>query len=647
MRLTRTLSISLCIVISASCAIAQTADSTAATATTAPAAAPAAVKVEVESVLTHIPAGAMGFVAINNIQSSAANVERFLNDIGVAPMMDLQSVPGGLVGMLRGAAMLDSGFNPDGGFAAVMLDPQQFGVDLVKMVSPRTAMTSPEYDPNEPEQKVPFVLLVPGSSVEGVFGNYEILAGTPYSIVKLRLGEMYAVQCGSYIAVSPTAEALDAMLSAKTKVSSELTDSEKAKIATADIALHINMKVGGPICAKMLTDIEQLLPMMHNMQTDSPTVPSTDMLKMYFNIYRDMAMSLNSVTLTGKFATTGLVLNTQLLWNTETPMGKMMASFKPSGAKLLDKLPNLPYVMAFGMDYAAISDEIKAFSRDFTNKLFADKSMDKIPAEAKSKLRLVGEISNDQITGAQFVIGGPAPEGPGVFGVSYVLKCKDSAVVKDMLPELVAAYDMLFKSMMGDQAADIAFSLSYLKNAETIDGKPVDAIDISFADLENMPEHKKDDLAKVLGEGKLRLRVAAPDSKTVVISFGGGAEYLTESVKATQTEGDIKADADVLQALKHMPKNRLGLMLFNVSNLMQVLNNAGPVLGTPPMPPIATKTPITIGFGVTGNESEIALYIPNSLIKEATQIMMMFMMPREMQHGGPGPRPAPAPSEEF
>ncbi len=640
MRLAKTLSISLCIAISASCAIAQTTDSTAAAPTAA--ASPA----KAEHVLTHIPAGAMGFVAVNNIQITAANAERFLNDIGVAPMLGLQSTPGTLVNMLRGEMMLASGFNPDGGFAAVMLDPQQFGVDLVKMISPLSAMTS-TVDPNEPPQKVPFVLLVPGSSVEGVFGNYEIQTGTPYSLVKLRMGEMYAAQCGSYIALSPTTKALDAMLSAKTKVSSELTDSEKAKIAAADVAVHMNMKVGGPIFAKMLTELEQLAPMMRDMQAGNPTAPPADMLKMYLDIYRDMAMSLNSVTVTGKFATTGLAMNTQLLWNTETLMGKMMASFKPSGAKLLDKLPNLPYVLAFGMDYAALSDEAKAFSRDFSNKLLADKSMDKIPAEAKSKLLRATELSNEQITGAQFVIGGPSPEGPGVFGASYVLKCKDSAVVKDMLPDLMVAYDAMFKSMISDPAASNAFSLSYLKNAETVDGKPVDVIDISFADLDNMSESERSALTMTMGEDTFRARVTAPDSKTVVISFGGGTNYLAESVKAAQTPGAIKADAGVLEALKHMPKNRLGLMLFNVSNLMQVLNNAGPVLGTPPMPPIATKTPITIGLGVTGNESEIALYVPNSLIREATQILMTILIGQPPQ-GGPGaPESAPAPSNEF
>ncbi len=72
---------------------------------------------------------------------------------------------------------------------------------------------------------------------------------------------------------------------------------------------------------------------------------------------------------------------------------------------------------------------------------------------------------------------------------------------------------------------------------------------------------------------------------------------------------------------------------------------------TPDAPPppfmIATKTPITIGIGVTGNESEIAMYVPNALIKEVTGMIMMFIAP-PMPQGGPGaPETAPSPSNEF
>ena len=149
-------------------------------------------------------------------------------------------------------------------------------------------------------------------------------------------------------------------------------------------------------------------------------------------------------------------------------------------------------------------------------------------------------------------------------------------------------------------------------------------------------------------EDKLRLRVTAPDSKTVAISFGGGTNYLSESVKATQTPGAIKANTDILEALEHMPKDKLGLMLLNMNNLTQVVNNAYLMLGVMPMPSITTKTPVTIGFGVTGNESEIVMYVPNSLMMEIIQIRMMILMSQSLQSSGPGgPGSAPSHSSGF
>ena len=90
MRFSRTLSISLCIALSAGFAIAQDSVST-----------PPTLE-KCEPVISHIPAGAMGFISVNSIQNTAANAEKFLQEIGVAAMLGLPPEQTGvLVDMLK------------------------------------------------------------------------------------------------------------------------------------------------------------------------------------------------------------------------------------------------------------------------------------------------------------------------------------------------------------------------------------------------------------------------------------------------------------------------------------------------------------------------------------------------------------------
>ena len=90
-----------------------------------------------------------------------------------------------------------------------------FGVDLPAMMGLSEPAATPEAA-EEPKQ--PFVLLVPGQSVAGVFGNYPIEQVGEYQQITLRMGPMLATQCGGYIALSPRADALKALSESSKKV---------------------------------------------------------------------------------------------------------------------------------------------------------------------------------------------------------------------------------------------------------------------------------------------------------------------------------------------------------------------------------------------------------------------------------------------
>ncbi len=601
--------------------------------------APAPAMPKAEPVMKHIPAGAMGFVVVNNVKGTLGRVENLLNEIGVGQMIALQEMPGGLLGMLRMQAMLGDGFNPNGGFAAVMLDPQQFGIDLPAMIGLSPPKPSAATPPEE-EPKVPFVFLVPGAGVQEVFGAYPIEPVGKFYQVSLRMGPMFAIKCGDYVAISPTTKALTALLGAPKKASAELSKTQAAAIAKSDIAVHLNMKVAGPILTKLLKQFEQQMTAMQQMGP-SP-VPFVGLTSVYTSFYGDMLTQMDAIIITGQFAQTGVVLGGNVRWSPESEWGKMMAAFRPFKGKLLDRLPNLPYVLAIGSGWSAGQEQTKKLALDMIDKVLADKSMAAVPEEAKAKLKALVPAVYDQISAVQVVVGG-APEGSGVFGAAYVIQCKESNAVRKILSDSAEVAEAMIGALI-PQIPEAAgqVKIVYTRNAGRVDEGAFDAIDISHPELDEMPEDDRAKMTKILGEDRIRIRVAAVDGKTLVVTFGGSEAFLSETIKAARAGGTILKGPEIAEAMKHMPPDPTELVLFSGSNLLEVIAKGMQALDpeSEPLPfKIHGKTPIAAGVSISGSEVTGVLYIPNSLLSDLFGLVPMLM-------GGGPLSPPPAGSDD-
>ena len=109
-------------------------------------------KVPASAALKQIPAGCMGFVVVNNVNGMCGKVDEFLKSIGPGGQPFL---PMSVLDLIRAQMRLGEGFNSNGPFVVAMLDPQQYGVDLIEML--RLRGVNP---PSAPE--VPAVILIPG-----------------------------------------------------------------------------------------------------------------------------------------------------------------------------------------------------------------------------------------------------------------------------------------------------------------------------------------------------------------------------------------------------------------------------------------------------------------------------------------------------
>ena len=59
-------------------------------------------------------------MAVKSVESMTGNLEAFITDLGLAPMVGLSGNPGELGAMIPAMAMLGDGFDPSGGFAVAL-----------------------------------------------------------------------------------------------------------------------------------------------------------------------------------------------------------------------------------------------------------------------------------------------------------------------------------------------------------------------------------------------------------------------------------------------------------------------------------------------------------------------------------------------
>ena len=611
-----------------------------------------------ESVLKHIPAGAMGYVVVNNIQDTTTKIEKFMTSVGAMPPPQPNVPPVSILQELRKAAKLGDGFNPNAGAAVVLLDLKQFGINLPKLaLSGITGEEPDEKDAKALAAGFPFVLYVPGSSIEGVFGNYEIVKkDQEFATVQLRMGKMFASSAGSYILLSPNKAALKAVASADKKTGDELSKAKTALITRNDIAYHVDFKLLAPTVTALIDAAGK--------QAASEEPDIGKILNIYFSMITKLFGQLDSEAGGIRIDKTGIVAESLDTAKTGSEIAKSWTAMGKAksrgGAGVLDSLPSLPYVVAFG----AAGESGATGNLDFLTKLIDDvlaiePLATKLTAETKAKTRKVAADLIDQVGEVQFV-GGGAPAGNGMFGLAWSIKCKDSAKLKALLADKAALAQTFITTLIDDKDAK-ALKITYSKDIEKAGDVSIDAIEISHPEMLKMKENERTEMTKILGEDKIRFLIAAPDKQTVVVTFAGSTAMTGKAVAAASGKGTIPKAPGTAAALEVLPKDPNMLVFLNVANLMDVIRNGMASQIEDPeqrqqmlaiVPQFQCKTPIAIGAKLENDTAHAVLYVPSDLIKEAIpavqRVIMMFMM-RGMDDGQPGggQGPPPPPAGDF
>lgn len=594
-------------------------------------------EIKAESVIKQIPSGSMGYVVMNSIKASTESADKFLLDIGVSQFIKA-AAPQGLLGAIQKEFNLGEGFDASGGFAAVMLEPSQFNIDLADVVQRKTKGEKVQ------DVKLPVVVFVPGKDMSKTFPNLTTQKQGDFTVVELPFGPVFAIEHNGYILFSPNDKALTAVKEAKTKADSELTKERREMITRNDIALQVNVKICYPTFSKLMDVMEKQVATAPAAEQDMKEFLNFNTTAMKMN--KEMLAQVDSFTAGGRIAKTGVLFETLTDYIPTSEMGQAMAGMKISTKPLLGRVPNLTYAFALGAaGVAAPSQQLQKTQAEAISQLMqalAKASDGKITKEQLDSINKLCQDFLGQCTGFQMVIGG-APEGSGLFGVAGLMECADAAKAKGMLAELTTQIQGVVNAAVTEESDRP--TLTYTKNGEGT----WDVIEISHPEMAAMPEEQRTMMKTVLGEDKVRILISSPDDKTVVFTFGGSKAMMEEAVKAATSGGSLPQDKGLTAAMENMPKNLVMVGAINGANIFELVVKATSTFGGFPIPfRLTSQVPLTFGSGITGSSQHGVFYVPTELVKEVSGIILMQRM---MQGGGmggmPGGMPATAPNEEF
>jgi len=592
----------------------------------------------VEPVLGHLPSESMGFLVVNSIQKLSDDVDAFVQ------AMNMPGMAGGpnLIAGLQMGAGLGEEFNPNGGFAIVMLDFETFGVDPSRLkLMPDMPMGFADEDPatasaeaKEPlgPADLPIVAFVPGKSIEGVFGNHPMTQDGDQVQVEFEGQTLFAATKGGYVVLSTRADALAAALAAQ-----PLAANQQAKLAGSDVAVHVDMARCSPIVQDMM---QQFADVFEHMPTTAPAgapAPPEEMqqqmqrmMKGYVGFADYLLDQVEAITMHVDIGEKGIHLGQTVAFVPDSTMGKIMAAQTgPSGESLLDRLPSLPYVAAFGAAFTQ-TDEINTLTQKVNEMFFSALDLDQ---ELTEKLLAQANRFNDEVElrGTQFVIGGTPEAAPGALGVSIVYLCDNAAAMQGLMAEQVEFQTEFLNALSDETEVEAQWTITYEPGAATVAGVSADRMRIGLPGTEDIEEFGEV-MTDVLGSEQIEVLVAPADAQTLVVTVGGGEAMLAEALTVADGSGPIAADPAVADALSAVPDDAWCVGVFSLTNVKDVATDLMAAVGEPeqadmfPLKYMTVQTPVVFYMASDEAALNLGLTVPAAMIGDAMQSSMQVMM---------------------
>ena len=565
-----------------------------------------------------IPEDCLGFVLIRSAEQFAGKLEAFLKQTvpGLVPA-DFKIMDG-----LNQAVGLGETLNPKGSFAMVMLSLSKHAPDLAK--------PAPEEEVGGAGVKfreLPVAFVVPGKDPARLFRPQKAIKdGRYFCLPEMGREPAWALEADGFVVLSPNRKTIEAFPPGKS-IASRLSGGHRDMLERYDAVAWVDRKAcRGLTKTRLVAGIPQRMGL-GKMFLSLPVVWPILYVRMTRSEIFNQAEAL---AFGARIEETGLTVEARWSYPADSLIGKALAAFPKGGEPLLTRLPDFPYVFAYGAtkDFKTPM-KLKAAQIDG---LLRHKRVAAVPEETKAEIRQIILGIQEQVTGVKHYFGPSGKQG-GPVGAISVVECKSPEKLKKLIDRIPPAAEILLRKLLPDEERFQSFIVKHYKGVEAVGDVKADAIVIENPDLLKFDEDTRAKMTTVWGDDKFRFLIAQVDEKTLVVTFGGGTRMLAEAIKAAKAKANLAEDAAVKPVLARLPRRRSAAGIFNLANAMNLYMYAAVAMGAAGAPPwrFHSKTPLAGAVSIEKTDLTFTGYIPFDPIREIYETMTR----------PPGPPPGP------
>ena len=572
--------------------------------------------------LSTIPADAMGFVCVPSLKQLDADYQDTINTLAL--QMFVQPPANSLVTLLKQKMPLLEGMDENRPLTVVFMPVETIDQLSQSMVIQLWAA----------EPKV-IIEAMQGQPGEGGVWTVNLMGQPAYAAIdKNRL------------IVAPTADLVKAVKDSKSGIDGKLKPEELKSLEGLDVAIWF----GGDQLTKLVKPWVDgfILPMMMMQSAQGPfEAASAEMNKKNIEMLVNGASSMGMGLALDKG---GLGLRFLMTSKPGTELANRMKVKQTTGT-LLQGLPAGEYMLAIGQitDPAAT----KASLGDLDAMFGLADDVEGLDKEKVTQLKNVLHEWAPMATGFRLAIEALTPGPEGLFGVSFIVDTTDAnrwlqhaATTIDLAKQIIAglATDDSPEGEPGKMDEDVKKILDAITHnaaAEEVGGLKVQHLKFDIAKIEEVDEEDWEQINKVVGKDGALLRMAPLGADKVVVTFGGGRDYLARLIEqAKKKDAPLDNDAGIKKVATYLPKDRGSVGYLAVDQVVVFIKNVMKALDEEVIPVQFPDLDAPMALSGSGGDGWVRgdLFIPAELMiaaKDAGMGLMGAMM------APPGAEPPP------
>ncbi|MFH0980241.1 MAG: hypothetical protein V2A79_01715 [Planctomycetota bacterium] len=474
------------------------------------------------------------------------------------------------------------------------------------------------------------VVLIPTKDLKELLSLMEPEEVEPgISKVILQNQPLFAAQKTAHAVLSPSLDAVKAVLASTASVRSKLNPYQAKHYEKDDLLLWINAEgvtTSGPF--------KMLAPMLQMMNVDPAMLTGL----------RTLAVSL-------RITPAGLGFGFFADAIPGSDADKTMSSQKGTTESLLLGLPKDRYVLGYG---GMSSKEASEMGAGMLAKILDHPQIQALQLDP-AKLAQLKDMLLARVKLLRTLSVGiwGLSEGPDGLVASAKVVGLDGDP-KEGLALFAELVTLIKGGLIPDpKAASMLAGLEYKVGAETLNGVSVDHLSFDLAKAFGEEAQKAwvqeavGVISKILGKDALLVRAGVVDANHIVMTFGGGAERfkaVAALVKAKQSP--LAEDGGIQRVRAQLPTTRNAEAYLAVDQLLNVINAIAKAADQP-IPPLSLgelNAPLALGTEpVEKGGSQSELFVPMELVVAVKDLAMNMMGGSGDRPGGPG-APATRPS---